>query len=39
VRVGIWFGLGRLLSLEPVFQGFTFPLAMFLASSLGDCVC
>ena len=27
-------GLSRLVGLRPVFQGFTFPLAMFLASFL-----
>ncbi len=31
-------GLCRLVGLRPVFQGFTFPLAMFLASFLFDCV-
>ncbi len=35
----VWFGLGRLFGLEPVFQGFTFPLAMFLAGFLVGCVC
>ncbi len=31
-------GLCRLVGLRPVFQGFTFPLAMFLAGFLLDCV-
>jgi hypothetical protein len=31
-------GLCRLVCLGPVFQGFTFPLAMFLAGFLCDCV-
>jgi hypothetical protein len=34
-----WVGLGCLFGLRPIFQGFTFPLAMFLASFLVDCVC
>ncbi len=29
----------RLSGLRPVFQGFTFPLAMFVASFLFECVC
>jgi hypothetical protein len=32
-------GLGCLVGLRPVFQGFTFPLAMFLASFLLECGC
>jgi hypothetical protein len=32
-------GLCRLVGLRPVFQGLTFPLAMFLAIFLLDCVC
>ena len=31
-------GLGRLVGVRPVSQGFTFPLAIFLASFLLDCV-
>jgi hypothetical protein len=40
-RRAYWRGVGlcRVVGLKPVFHGFTFPLAMFLASFLVDCVC